>query len=183
MGRKLRFRLCPVKSKLKVKKLPMRASLFSIKTLFWTTGNIFSLSFSHWIKKQKKKQKGLTVLTSLPPPSPRDKFKETIHPNLLSGLYVSASGMCCDTCYLWIPACPVTPSPSSHPCLCCFLREGKLIHCSLSVMNVVEIHNQVPVLFNLAPFLLQHLSCITKTQCVAWGWGGLFSQILVLWPS
>lgn len=55
VGRKLRFRLCPVKSKLKVKKLPMRASLFSIKTLFWTTGNIFSLSFSHWIKKTKTK--------------------------------------------------------------------------------------------------------------------------------
>lgn len=56
VGRKLRLRLCPVKSKLKVKKLPMRASLFSIKTLFWTTGNIFSLSFSHWIKKKEKKK-------------------------------------------------------------------------------------------------------------------------------
>lgn len=39
----------------------------------------------------------------------------------LPDLYVSASGMWCDTCYLWIPACPVAlfaPPPSiTHACV------------------------------------------------------------------
>lgn len=64
-GRKLRFRPSLFsQSELKVKKRPMRASLFSIRPPFWTTGSSLSCSW-----KQKKRRFGLNFASSLFLPS------------------------------------------------------------------------------------------------------------------
>lgn len=105
------------------------------------------------------------------------------------GLYVSASGMWCDTCYLWIPACPVAlfaPSSITHACVVFQgrgagarvggggVRPSSLRSPSPLLMNVVEIHNQVPSVvdfyFSLPPPPPNPppvVSCVTKIQSVA----------------
>lgn len=103
--------------------------------------------------------------------------------------------MCCDTCYLWIPACPVALSPSHHPCMCSFQREAPTLprvdECcwnSQSSSCVVDFFWTFVVFF--APLFLfspahHHfvISCITKIQSVAKKKkktvGGLFSFFLL----
>lgn len=63
--------------------------------------------------------------------------------------------MCCDTCYLWIPVCPVAllPPPITHVCVAFRGRaRDSSPPPSLWLMNVVEIHNQVPMLLICPPF-------------------------------
>lgn len=105
------FRLYPMKSKLEVKKLPMRVSLFSIlkknKTTFSGPQGIYFL----YLLAIGKKACGLNFSSS---PFSSARFrKHSSQPS--PDVYVSASGTCCDTCYLSTPVRPVALSLSCHP--------------------------------------------------------------------
>lgn len=76
--------------------------------------------------------------------------------------------MCCDTCYLWIPACPGSPR---HPRVCSF--QGADAPPKLT--NVV--HNQVPVLKKLPPFSSPILRPLHYQNSSSKKEGGLFTQI------
>lgn len=93
-----------------------------------------------------------------------------------SALYVSASGMWCDTCYLWIPACPVAlfaplPSHFHHACMCSF--PGARATPPLRQMNVVGIHNQSSCVVVIAVLFFsffpppRRLPCHANIQSVA----------------
>lgn len=117
VGGKLRFRLSLSPSKLKVKKHPMRASLFSINPLFGPQG----ISFLYLAAGKR-----LLVLTSLPPLLPSTLSFRKPSSQLSLGLYVSASGMCCDTCVPMdtsVSCCTVAP-PITHVCVA-FPGEGR----------------------------------------------------------
>lgn len=80
--------------------------------------------------------------------------------------------MCCDTCYLWIPVCPVAPSPSHHPCMCSFPGEGRgCVSSRLPLVNECCWNSQSSSCVKFAPFSFHHFvtSCITKIQSVAKG--------------
>lgn len=99
------------------KEMPNESISIFCKTPFWTTGIQISLSCS-WKKGFQSKLPPLSLL-----PSTQGFRKPPSQPS--PSPYVSASGMCCDTCYLWIPLCPIALSLSHHPCFSSFPGEGE----------------------------------------------------------
>lgn len=153
---------CHSKSKLKVKNQHIRALLFSKKTVFGPQKYILYLVAI-------KKACGLSSSSSLSCCQWWVKENKIFQPSVYLKFVVTPN----DTSVShW------TFTPHLDVCVA-FL--GNL---PFKSMNVVEVHNQDPAF--PAPFLRNFvISCITKSNIVAKRvvGGGLFTQILVLWPS